>query len=222
VRQVFEMGGDDLIGKPIVGPELVTRVLSRIERSRLRQQIEQMRHRQALYWDQQDTVDPLTQVANSLRFDAFLQQQWERHCQDQAPISLILCNPDDLRTYYKVYGQQAGDTALRRIARTLHHTVNPNIDLVARCGDDEFGIVLPNTNLDGALRVVSRMQQAVTDLKIPHPTSASGDTITLSLGIGGTTPTKALSSDHLLKTADQALKDARARGGNTFCLYPMC
>jgi diguanylate cyclase (GGDEF)-like protein len=222
VRQVFEVGGDDLIGKPIVGPELVTRVLSRIERSRLRQQIEQMRHRQALFWNQQDATDPLTQVANSLRFDAFLQQQWERHCQDQAPISLILCNPDDLRTYYKVYGQQAGDTALRRIARTLHRTVNPNIDLVARCGDDEFGIVLPNTNLDGALRVVSRMQQAVTDLKIPHPTSESGDYITLSLGIGGTTPTASLSSSHLLKTADQALKDAQVRGGNTFCLYPMC
>ncbi|WOD41630.1 response regulator [Nodosilinea sp. E11] len=222
VRQVFEVGGDDLIGKPIVGPELVTRVLSRIERSRLRQQIEQMRHHQALYWAQQDTSDPLTQVANSLHFDAFLQQQWERHCQDQAPLSLILCNPDELRAYYKVYGQQAGDAALRRIARTLHRTINPNIDLVARYGDDEFGIVLPNTNLDGALRVVSRMQQAVTDLKIPHPTSEAGDYITLSLGIGGTTPTATLSSSHLIKTADQALKDAKTRGGNTFCLYSMC
>ncbi|MFQ4135209.1 response regulator [Nodosilinea sp. PGN35] len=222
VHQVFEMGADDLIGKPIVGPELVTRVLSRIERSRLRQQIEQMRHHQALYWAQQETVDPLTQVANGLHFDAFLRQQWERHCQDQAPISLILCSPDSLRPYYQIYGQQAGDAALRRIARTLYRTINPNIDLVARCGDDEFAIVLPNTNLDGALRVVSRMQQAVTDLKIPRPTAASGDYISLSLGIGGTTPTGSLCSDLLLKTADQALKDAQARGGNTFCLYPMC
>ncbi|PSN13423.1 hypothetical protein C7293_16060 [filamentous cyanobacterium CCT1] len=221
VRQVFEAGGDDLIGKPIVGPELVTRVLSRIERSRLRQQIEQMRHQQALYWDQQNTTDPLTQVANGPHFDAFLRQQWERHCQDQAPISLILCSPDHLRTYYQIYGQQAGDVALRRIARTLYRTVNPNIDLVARCGDDEFAVVLPNTNLDGALRVVSRMQQAVSDLKIPCP-AAPVEHITISLGIGGTTPTKTLSSDHLLKTADQALQDAKVRGGNTFCLYPMC
>ncbi|WP_035989541.1 response regulator [Leptolyngbya sp. KIOST-1] len=222
VRQVFEVGGDDLIGKPIVGPELVTRVLSRIERSRLRQQIEQMRHRQALYWDQQDSTDPLTQVANSQHFDAFLQQQWERHCQDQAPIALVLCSPDHLEIYYQVYGQKAGDAALRRIARTLHYTINPNIDLVARCGDKEFAVVLPNTNLDGALRVVARMQQAVTDLKIPYPSSESGGCVTLSLGIGGTTPTQTISSDHLLKTADQALKDARGRGGDTFCLYPMC
>lgn len=222
VRQVFEVGGDDLIGKPIVGPELVTRVLSRIERSRLRQQIEQMRHRQALYWPPQDTTDPLTQVANSLHFDACLQQQWERHRRDQAPISLILCSPDDLRTYYRVYGQPAGDAVLRRIARTLHRTINPNIDLVARCGDEKFGVVLPNTNLDGALRVVARMQQAVSDLQIPHPSSPAADYITISLGIGGTTPTATLCSDHLLKTADQALQDAKARGGNTFCLYPMC
>lgn len=221
VRQVFEVGGDDLIGKPIVGPELVTRVLSRIERSRLRKQIEQMSYRQALYWDQQNTTDSLTQVANSLHFDAFLQQQWERHCQDQAPISLILCCPDHLRAYYQVYGQQSGDVALRRIARTLHRTINPNIDLVARCGVNEFGIVLPNTDLDGALGVVSRMQQAVVDLQIPRPAASVGH-ITLSLGIRSTTPTATLSSDHLIKTADQALSDAKLRGGNTFCLYPLC
>ncbi|MGB3199420.1 MAG: response regulator [Nodosilinea sp.] len=220
VRQVFEIGGDDLIGKPIVGPELVTRVLSRIERSRLRQQIEQMSHRQALYWNQQNTTDPLTQVANSLHFDAFLQQQWDRHCHDQAPMSLILCSPDHLRTYYHIYGQQAGDAALRRIARTLYRTINPNIDLVARCSDDEFAVVLPNTDLDGALRVVSRMQQAVADLKMPCP-AAIAKHMTLSLGIGGTTPTTTLSSHHLIKTADQALRDAKQRGGNTFCLYPI-
>lgn len=220
VRQVFEIGGDDLIGKPIVGPELVTRVLSRIERSRLRQQLEQMRHRQALYWNQQNTTDLLTQVANSLHFDAFLQQQWDRHCQDQAPMSLILCSPDHLKAYYHIYGQQAGDAALRRIARTLYRTINPNIDLVARCGEEEFAVVLPNTNLDGALRVVSRMQQAVADLKMPCPAPVA-EHITLSLGLGGTTPTRPLLSHHLIQAADQALQDAKRRGGNRFCLHPL-
>lgn len=220
VRQVFEVGGDDLIGQPIVGPELVTRVLSRIERSRLRQQIEQMRYRQALYWDQDNTTDPLTRVANSLHFDSFLQQQWERHGQDQASLALILCAPDALGPYYQVYGQPAGDQVLRRIARLLHRTINPNIDLVARCGDDTFGLVLPNTNLEGALGVVARLQQAVTEIKIPHPSAATGDCLTLSLGLGSTTPTPTLSSDHLLKIADQALQSAKQQGGNRFCLYP--
>jgi diguanylate cyclase (GGDEF)-like protein len=221
IHQVFEVGGDDLIGKPIVGPELVTRVLSRIERSRLRQQLEQMRQRQIVYWGQQDKTDFLTQVANSRHFDAFLQQQWQRHCRDQAPISLILCTPDNFTAYQQTYGLQASHQLLRRIARTLHHAVNPNIDLVARCDDIDFGIVLPNTNLDGALRVATRIQQAIAQLCIACQADEQGHCISLSLGIGGTTPTAAMSSDHLLKTAYQALQEAKARGGHTFCLYPM-
>jgi diguanylate cyclase (GGDEF)-like protein len=221
IHQVFEVGGDDLIGKPIVGPELVTRVLSRIERSRLRQQLEQMRQRQIVYWGQQDKTDFLTQVANSRHFDAFLRQQWERHCRDQAPISLILCTPDNFTAYQQTYGLQASHQLLRRMARTLHHAVNPNIDLVARCSDIDFGIVLPNTNLDGALRVATRIQQAIAQLCIACQADQQSHCISLSLGIGGTTPTAAMSSDHLLKTAHQALQEAKARGGNTFCLYPM-
>lgn len=220
IRQVFEIGGDDLIGKPIVGPELVTRVLSRIERTRLRQQIEQMRQQQSVFWAYQDKTDPLTQIANGLHFDAFLQQQWERHRQDQAPISLVLCCPDDLNGYGQIYGGQARDGVLKRIARTLHYTVNPNIDLVARCGDQNFAIVLPNTNLDGALRVVTRIQGAIEQLRIPHPNADGPGYITLSLGIGGTIPNADLGRDHLLKVTDQALKAAQLRGGNTFCLLP--
>lgn len=85
VHQVFEAGGDDVIGKPIVEPELVTRVLSRIERSRLRQQLEQMRQTQSFDLAQQSYHDALTQVANSHHFETFLDQQWKQHRQSQAP-----------------------------------------------------------------------------------------------------------------------------------------
>ncbi|NJL45020.1 MAG: diguanylate cyclase [Leptolyngbyaceae cyanobacterium SM2_3_12] len=229
VRQVFEGGGDDLISKPIVGPELVTRVISRIERSRLRQQLDQMRQQQSLAWYQSDNTDPLTQVANSRHFDAFLQQQWERHRQTPAPIAIILGRVDDFANYTQTHGQAAGDWLLRRLAQTLQQAINPNIDLVARYGTAAFGLVLPNTNLDEALRVVSRIQAAVAQLKItatslseslPESLSAR-DGITLSLGISGTVPTATISGDALLKTADQALNAAQVRGGNTFCLYPM-
>ncbi len=61
IHQVFEVGGDDLIGKPIIGPELVTRVLSRLERNHLRQQLACMRQQQAMFWPQPDNIALLTQ-----------------------------------------------------------------------------------------------------------------------------------------------------------------
>lgn len=220
VNQVFEAGGDDLIGKPIVGPELVTRVLSRVERSRLRQQIDQMQQQRALYWSQSAHRDPLTQVANDDHFQAFLEQQWERHQRERTPLALILCTLDDFAAYQRAYGQGARDGVLQRVARTLYHTINPNIDLVARSGETRFSLVLPNTSLDGALRVATRLQQAMDQLRV-HGASHHRPYMTLSLGIAGMTPTEETDPKPLLAAAEQALGEAEARGGNTLSLYPM-
>ena len=70
----------------------------------------------------------------------------------------ILCAPDNFETYQDRYGRQAANQSLRQIAQILQSTVNPNIDLVARYSDGAFGIVLPTTSLDGALRVANRIQ----------------------------------------------------------------
>jgi diguanylate cyclase (GGDEF)-like protein len=221
VRQVFEVGGDDLISKPIVGPELVTRVLSRIERSRLRQQLEQMRQQQTVYWPQLKSPDPITQIATQQHFEAFLHQQWERHRQDNAPLAIILCSPDGFQDYLESYGQQAGEHLQRRLAHMLQHSINPNIDLVAHYKQHEFAILLPDTSLEGALRVTQRLQQAVLTIEVPPSTANEPAQVTLSFGISGAVPTLSLDCQQLVVTATQALKISKTRGGNTFCLYPV-
>lgn len=140
---------------------------------------------------------------------------------EPGPLSLILCEVDDFDVYYQVYGQTASSTMLRRVARILHRTVNPHIDLVARCDEWIFGIVLPNTNLDGALCVGTRIQTAIAQAGLVHGACGHRPRLTLSLGIGGTTPPADLTAHCLIKTTDQALQEAKARGGNTFCLYPL-
>ncbi|HEY9298472.1 MAG TPA: response regulator, partial [Phormidium sp.] len=72
-QKVFAAGADDMISKPIIEPELVTRVLSRIERSRLRQQLNYLHQQQAEIWQQQARIDPLTQIPNRRAFEEFLQ-----------------------------------------------------------------------------------------------------------------------------------------------------
>lgn len=221
VQQVFDAGADDLIYKPIVASELVTRLINRLERARLRQQLEQVQQQQRETLQQESRVDALTQIANRRRFDEFLAREWHYHRQSQVNLSLILCDVDYFKQFNDRYGHLAGDTCLRRIAQALQTCINPSVDLVSRFGGEEFGIILPNTDLNGALRVVRRIQSAIAGLAIPHVESLVGPYLTVSMGITGTIPTTDQSLDALIATADEALYAAKDRGRNTYCLYPL-
>ncbi|MBF2028689.1 MAG: response regulator [Oscillatoriales cyanobacterium C42_A2020_001] len=220
-QQVFDAGADDLIHKPIVGSELVTRVISRIERARLRHQINRLQQKQTEVLQYQSRVDALTQVANRRHFDEMLEREWHHHWQDQMTLSLILCDVDYFKLYNDRYGHVAGDICLKQIAQTIQSCINPAADLAARYGGEEFGVILPDTDLNGALRVAERLQQAIARLEIPHADSCVSPFITLSLGITGTIPTTAHGTEQLIQTADQALYAAKERGRNTYCLYPL-
>ncbi|MDX2232723.1 MAG: response regulator [Leptolyngbyaceae cyanobacterium bins.349] len=221
VQQVFDAGADDLIYKPLVGSELVTRVLNRIERSRLRQQLDQMQQQHTETLQQESRVDALTQIANRRKFDEFLAREWHYHAQAQVSLSLILADVDFFKQFNDRYGHLAGDICLKQIAQIIQTCINPSVDLVARYGGEEFGIILPNTDLNGALRVVRRMQAAIASLAIPHAQSSVSECVTLSMGITGTIPTHEQTMESLMVTADEALYAAKDRGRNTYCLYPL-
>jgi diguanylate cyclase (GGDEF)-like protein len=221
VQQVFDAGADDLTYKPIVGSELVTRIINRIERARLRQQLDQMQQQQRETLQQESRLDTLTQIANRRRFDEFLAREWHYHGQAQINLSLILCDVDYFKQFNDRYGHLAGDSCLKQIAQVLQSCINPTVDLVARYGGEEFGIILPNTDLNGALRVVRRIQQAIAGLAIPHSESQVHPCLTLSMGITGTIPTPDQPMQALIATADAALYAAKERGRNTYCLYPL-
>jgi diguanylate cyclase (GGDEF)-like protein len=221
IQQVYDAGADDLIRKPMVESELVVRVINRIERSRLRQQVEVLRHQQAQVWQQQATTDALTQIANRRSFDEFLRLAWQQLLQEGAPLSLILCDVDEFKIYNDYFGHIAGDLCLQQIAAALQRCIKPDIDQVARYGGEELAIVLPHTPLSGAISVVERIQEEIANLKIPHGPQASHPYVTLSLGISGTTPKASQTALELISTADRALYAAKGQGRNSYCLYPL-
>jgi adenylate cyclase len=162
------------------------------------------------------SLDSLTQIANRRRFDEYLAQEWQRGLREKVPLSLILCDVDYFKQYNDRYGHQAGDRCLQAIAQVLDHVVKRPADLVARYGGEEFAIVLPNTELSGAVQVAQLIQEEVQQLCLPHHSSPVSQFVTLSLGIASQIPHPHNSSETLLAATDRSLYQAKAQGRNTY------
>ncbi|WP_233501803.1 diguanylate cyclase domain-containing protein [Acaryochloris thomasi] len=162
------------------------------------------------------SLDSLTQIANRRRFDEHLTQQWKQMAREKAPIAVILGDIDYFKQYNDLYGHLAGDACLKQIALTLRKSALRPIDLVARYGGEEFGVILPQTDLQGAVEVAERMRASIEKLQIPHARSQNSAVVTLSLGVACTVPLPSqLWIDHL-EQADQQLYQAKEGGRNRF------
>jgi diguanylate cyclase (GGDEF)-like protein len=162
---------------------------------------------------QQATTDALTQLANRRRFDQYLAEVWQQHQRRQAAIAILLLDIDFFKRYNDHYGHPQGDECLRQVSQALSQAAKRTIDLVARYGGEEFAIVLPDTDLAGAHEVATAIQVAIADLQLEHHESPFGQ-VTLSCGVAADIPQKQDHSHCLVKSADQALYQAKASGRN--------
>ena len=160
------------------------------------------------------TSDGLTRIANRRKFDEYLDQEWQRCKREKAPLSLLMCDIDYFKHYNDRYGHQAGDVCLRMIAQAMKKTVVRPMDLVARYGGEEFAVILSDTSLKGACHVARLIQKNVKALNIDHSGSSVSTHVTLSIGITRLIPDEDLSMDLLIKTADEALYQAKRKGRN--------
>jgi diguanylate cyclase (GGDEF)-like protein len=188
--------------------QLASQVAIAIHQSLLYQQVQvanEELHRLA-------TLDGLTQIANRRRFDHYLEDEWHRLKREQAPLSLILFDVDFFKLYNDTYGHLAGDDCLRQLANALKNIVKRPADLIARYGGEEFAVILPNTEIQGAIYVAQNIRQAVRDLGIPHAQSKMCDRITVSLGVVSIVPNSEISPPDLINAADKALYIAKQQG----------
>jgi diguanylate cyclase (GGDEF)-like protein len=190
--------------------QLATQVSIAIQQAELHRELEQANQRlQRLAF-----LDGLTQVANRRRFEEYLDQEWRRLGRDNQPLSLILCDIDSFKVYNDTYGHQAGDDCLRRVADALQQVVKRPADLVTRYGGEEFAIILPNTDMRGAISVAESLCQTIRELNIPHIRSAVKPYVTLSCGVASLIPSSSTTPEQLIKHVDDALYDAKGMGRN--------
>lgn len=160
------------------------------------------------------TIDGLTGVANRRYFDGYLEKEWTRSLRSGRPLSLIMCDIDFFKGYNDTYGHLEGDECLRKVAGALNKMIKRPGDLVARFGGEEFVVVLPETDLDGAVQVAELLRSKIEELKIEHKKSRINNYLTISLGVSTVVPDSESSSIELISLADTALYQAKKEGRN--------
>jgi len=159
-------------------------------------------------------TDALTGIANRRRMDEQLRMEWDRAARSRNPISVVLIDVDHFKGLNDGLGHAAADRALTSIAAELSAAARRPGDLAARYGGDEFILILPETNHEGALTVAKEVQKAIDRLSLPHPGSPIHNKITVSQGVATVWPTKKASENCLLLAADRALYVAKETGRN--------
>jgi len=159
-------------------------------------------------------TDSLTSIANRRYFDQLIHKEWQRAIRKKSPISLIMVDIDYFKLLNDSYGHQKGDQCLKKVALALVAELKRPGDLVARYGGEEFSVVLPDTNITGAIAVAENMRRNVANLQIEHNKSEVSDYITISLGVASVVPEKQSSHSQLIRRADKALYTAKKLGRN--------
>jgi diguanylate cyclase (GGDEF)-like protein len=163
--------------------------------------------------------DGLTGLANRRRFDDVIDSAMQRARRSAAPLAIILIDVDHFKKFNDLYGHVAGDECLRRVAEIIKSCEKRNDDLAARYGGEEFAVLLPNTDLTGALVVAELMRKAIRALKIEHAGNSAG-VVTISAGVDVmSTQTERDSPAAFVHSADQALYEAKASGRDQIHCY---
>jgi diguanylate cyclase (GGDEF)-like protein len=158
----------------------------------------------------QALVDMLTGLANRRHCQEALAGELLRAERFGSSVAFVLGDLDSFKAINDRFGHPVGDAVLVEFAETLRECVR-EIDLPARWGGEEFGIVLPGTDLEGAARLAERMRRALERRTILAP-DGSPVKVTVSLGVAAFP--ECARGDDLVAATDRALYEAKRAGKN--------
>ena len=200
----FELGAVDYIFKPFK-PVIV--------KARVRTHIQLKRKTDLL--DRLASIDGLTEISNRRSFDITLEKELRRIARNGDFLSLILADIDFFKKYNDYYGHAQGDTCLRRVAKAVASCASRSADFPARYGGEEFAVILPGTDLDGAITIAEKIRTTVAELNIRHAASTVADHVTLSFGVATVSGSQEISPVNFIMAADNFLYQAKKSGRNT-------
>jgi diguanylate cyclase (GGDEF)-like protein len=201
----FLLGAVDYITKPFNNT---------IVRARIRHHLQTLRQLRMI--KRLGVIDPLTDIANRRGFNERLEIEWAHAIRDKNTLSILMIDIDHFKRYNDTYGHPQGDVLLQAIAAIFRQTLVRSTDYAARWGGEEFTILLPGTNMDGALKIAERIRSDVENTAVPRA-DGSDTRVTVSIGVYSQSPQPGDSTNDFVTGADKALYTAKESGRNKIC-----
>jgi diguanylate cyclase (GGDEF)-like protein len=200
------LGAVDYITKPFKNGIVIARIKTHL------QIVHQMRLIERL-----GLVDPLTDIPNRRCFDDRIAIEWRRSIRDKRPIAFMMMDVDKFKTYNDTYGHPQGDVLLKTISRIFSSAARRPGDLAARLGGEEFGVLLPDADLEAALQVAEEIRSRVENTRILTAEGKTETKTTISIGVVSLIPTQNMLISDFISAADKYLYAAKESGRNRIC-----
>ena len=137
-----------------------------------------------------------------------MQDEWERALRLKQPLSMLILDVDHFKRFNDTYGHASGDEVLRAVGRTMQTLLRPS-DLAARLGGEEFVLLLPETDMEGAKGVAERLRHSIEMISLPQL-----GRVTASMGGVTVVPEADTDMNAALEEADRMLYQAKEGGRN--------
>jgi len=161
-------------------------------------------------------IDQLTNIPNRRSFDNRLSMEWRRAIREKTPLSIFMIDVDKFKVYNDTYGHQQGDAVLRMVADIFMRTIRRPGDFASRWGGEEFAVLLPTTDMAGAMVVAKQILANVENADMACPDGGITK-VTVSIGVNSVFPNSGSSIDKFISGADDALYTAKETGRNRIC-----
>lgn len=167
-------------------------------------------------------TDALTSLYNRRYFDLIFANLLKSQKRTAQTLVFIMMDIDCFKQYNDTYGHQAGDEALRAVAKCLKSLLKRDGDLAFRLGGEEFGVLCSGLNHAQAFDFANSIRKCVEDEKIEHKNNLASQHVTISMGLVVVEPEFVNSVNDIYRYADEALYKAKENGRNQVNVYYFC
>ena len=162
-------------------------------------------------------LDKLNNLANYNQFQQYIVQEWQRMSREKRPLSLILSNIHFSVDFEQTYGTQLKEKYWQQIVNVMKSSARRPADFIAYYPVEQLAIILPNTELLGAVKVAENIRNQLLKLKIINGEEEDKQKFIFNLGVATMKPQYQMAVENLIIKAEKALAQAQSQGNN--CLF---